>query len=110
MTTSNKMEVQSLQRALNILEAIANSQVPLGLKSISELTRLPKPTAYRLLRNLEERNYVTCDGACNYHLGMQLLLISQWAEKDFEIKLLARPHLEFLGELSKETVHLAILD
>jgi len=104
------MEVQSLHRALNILETIGNSPIPLSLKQITELTGLPKPTAYRLLRNLEDRNYITCDNTGNYRLGMQLLLMSHRAEREFEVKQLARPHLEFLGELSKETVHLAILD
>jgi len=107
---NNTMEVQSLQRALNILEIIGNSPIHLGLKQIADLASLPKPTAYRLLRNLEDRNYISCDSGNKYRLGMQLLMMSNLAEKDFEIKQLAKPHLESLSELSKETVHFAILD
>lgn len=110
MPVNEKMEVQSLHRALNILEAVGTSETPLSLKQITDITALPKPTVYRLLRNLEDRNYVTCDTTGNYRLGLQLLLLSHLAEKDFEIKLVAKPHLVFLSELSKETVHLGILE
>lgn len=109
MAINSNMEVKSLHRALDILETIGNSQIPLSLKKITEMTGLPKPTVYRLLRNLEERKYVACDSNGNYRVGMQLLLVSRWAERDFEVKQLAKPHLEFLGKLSQETVHLAVL-
>lgn len=106
---AEKMEVQSLHRALNILETIGNSETPLSLKQITNLTGLPKPTVYRLLSNLENRQYVACDNAGHYHLGLHSLLLSRLAERDSEIKLVAKPHMTFLSELSKETVHLAIL-
>jgi DNA-binding IclR family transcriptional regulator len=110
MAANDTMEVQSLHRALNILEAVGSSENPLSLKQLTELTGLPKPTVYRLLRNLEDRNYVTCDNTGKYRLGLQILALSRWAERDFEVKLIARPQLVFLSELSKETVHLAILE
>ncbi|GBG55327.1 IclR family transcriptional regulator [Sporomusaceae bacterium FL31] len=110
MAANDTMEVQSLHRALNILEAVGRSETPLSLKQLTAITGLPKPTVYRLLRNLEDRNYVTCDNSGKYRLGLQVLSLSRWAEQDFEVKLIARPHLAFLSELSKETVHLAILE
>lgn len=106
---AGKIEVQSLHRALDILEVIGNSQISLSIKKITEETGLPKSTVYRLLSNLESRNYAFCDHNGNYRLGHQLLMMSQWAEKDFEIKRLARSFLEALNEFTKETVHLAIL-
>lgn len=106
---AGKIEVQSLHRAFDILEAIGNSQIPMSIKKITEETGLPKSTVYRLLNNLENRNYAFCDNNGNYRLGYQLLMMSQWAEKDFEIKNLAKGYLESLNEFTKETVHLAIL-
>lgn len=106
---AGKIEVQSLHRAFDILEVIGNSQMPMSIKKITEETGLPKSTVYRLLNNLESRNYAFCDNNGNYRLGYQLLMMSQWAEKDFEIKNLAKGYLESLNEFTKETVHLAIL-
>lgn len=110
MPVNDKMEVQSLNRALNILETVGQSETPLSLKEITDLTGLPKPTVYRLVRNLEYRNYIACDSTGKYHLGLQILLLNRWAERDFDLKLVVKPHLAFLSELSKETVHLAVLD
>lgn len=106
---AGKLEVQSLHRAFDILEVIGNSRTPMSIKKITEETGLPKSTVYRLLNNLENRNYAFCDENGNYRLGYQLVMMSQWAEKDFEIKHIARSFLESLNEFTKETVHLAIL-
>ena len=58
---SDNLAVQSLHRAFDILEAIGNSITPASLKQITESTGLPKSTVYRLISNLEERDYVRCD-------------------------------------------------
>ncbi|WP_122630461.1 IclR family transcriptional regulator [Lucifera butyrica] len=107
---AGKLEVQVLHRAFDILELIGNCAEPVSLKQITDATGLPKSTVYRLLSNLENRNYVCCDNHGSYHLGFQLLMISQWAEREFEIKQLARNPLETLNEFTKETVHLAVLE
>jgi DNA-binding IclR family transcriptional regulator len=106
---SRGLEVQSLQRTFDILEVIGHSVTPVGLKYITDATGLPKSTVYRLLNNLESRDYIRCDSNGNYRLGVQLLMMSQRAEQNFEIKDLARKYLHHLNELTKETVHLAIL-
>lgn len=106
---AGNLEVQSLHRAFDILEVIGNSPNPMSIKKITETTGLPKSTVYRLLDNLENRNYIFCDSNGNYRLGYQLLMMSQWAARDFEITHLARNFLESLNEFTKETVHLAIL-
>jgi DNA-binding IclR family transcriptional regulator len=103
------LEVQSLQRTFDILEVIANSVSPVSLKYITDETGLPKSTVYRLLSNLEKRDYVRCDSNGSYRLGIQLLMMSQRAEQNFDIKNLARKYLLRLNELTKETVHLGIL-
>jgi DNA-binding IclR family transcriptional regulator len=105
---SNSLAVQSLHRAFDILEAIGNSVAPASLKEITETTGLPKSTVYRLISNLETRDYVCCDNNGKYRLGFQLFMMSQWAEKDFQVKRVARAFLESLNEFTKETVHLGI--
>lgn len=104
------LEVQSLQRTFDILEVVGNSVKPVSLKYITDETKLPKSTVYRLLNNLENRDYVRCDSNGNYRLGMQLLMMSQRAEQRFEIKHLARKYLLQLNVFTKETVHLGTLE
>jgi len=102
------LEVQSLQRAIDILEAIGESKRGLSLKAIAGITGLPKSTVYRLLANLEQRGYVAVsDGA--YRLGLKLLMFSHKAEQDLEIRQLARPFMAQLNEATRESVHLGTL-
>jgi DNA-binding IclR family transcriptional regulator len=104
------LEVQSLQRTFDILEVVGNSVKPVSLKYITDETKLPKSTVYRLLNNLENRGYVQCDSNGNYRLGMQILMMSQRAEQKFEIKHVARKYLQQLNVFTMETVHLGTLE
>jgi DNA-binding IclR family transcriptional regulator len=107
---NHSLEVQSLQRALDILEVIGDSAKPVTLKVITESTGLPKSTVYRLLSNLEVREYIRCNNDGFYELGIKLLMMSQRVEQNFELKHLARPYLMKLNETTKETVHLGMLE
>lgn len=109
MQNSN-LEVQSLQRALDIIEVIGNRAKPVYFKTIIEATKLPKSTVYRLISNLEHRGYVTCNNDGTYQLGLKLLMMSQRVDQNFELKHLVKPYLEELNDQFKETVHLGILE
>lgn len=61
--------VQSVQRALDILEAVAHSDDGLRLNEIAQRLGLKKPTAHNLLRTLRIRGYVAKDSANRYRLG-----------------------------------------
>ena len=80
-TSGGSLSVQSLHRALTILETVGNHPAPITLRQLTEKTELPKPTVYRLLRNLEDRRYVSCDSNGHYRLGTQFLTLSRWAER-----------------------------
>lgn len=107
---AGKLEIQSLHRALDLIEIIHKNTIPLKLKDLTIQTGLPKTTVYRLLRNLESRNYLYCDNSGAYHLGLQLLIIGQATQNNLTYKQLARKALENLRALSQETAHLAILE
>ena len=106
---SNYVEIQSLQRAFDLLDIIGGSSAPLALKEISVQAALPRSSTYRFLRNLEQRGYIRCDTNGKYHLGLKFLLLQQQGDQDFELKKLARPFLERLREATGETVHLGVL-
>ncbi len=101
-------EVQSLHRALDILEFIGNTSSPAQLKTITNATNLPKSTVYRLLRNLEARGYVACDSLGFYRLGLKLLMMSQQFDQD--LKHIVRPFLIQLNNITGETVFLGVLE
>lgn len=103
------LEVQVLQRAMDVLEVIGTSTEPVSLKNITERVGLPKSTVYRILSNLESRGYVCCSNEGGYRLGLTFLTLGQKAERGFELKRLARPHMTKLNQLTSESVHLGVL-
>jgi len=103
------LEVQVLQRAMDVLEVIGTSTEPVSLKNITKRVSLPKSTVYRILSNLESRGYVCCSNEGGYRLGLTFLTLGQKAERGFELRRLARPHMARLNQLTKESVHLGVL-
>ncbi|WP_214808103.1 IclR family transcriptional regulator [Exiguobacterium sp. s102] len=103
--------VQSLERALTILNKL--SEYPDGLK-ISQLTEqldLSKSTIHRLLTTLGSMNYIAKDAETNkYKLGLQILFLSRNISDSNEIIRAAKPFIEKLSKDINETVHLCIED
>lgn len=94
---------------MDVLEVIGISNEPVSLKNITEKVGLPKSTVYRILSNLESRGYVCCSNEGGYRLGLTFLTLGQKAERGFELKRLARPHMTKLNQLTNESVHLGML-
>jgi hypothetical protein len=61
ITKSRFYLVPVLMRTLDVLETLANSDVPLKMNEISHKTRISKTTTYRILRTLVYRGYVGQD-------------------------------------------------
>ena len=70
--TSDRGLVQSLDRALSILDVLRYSSEPLALGEIAGRSGLPKSTTHRLLSTLEVRGFVARDPtAGSYRLGLK---------------------------------------
>ncbi|PBC47373.1 IclR family transcriptional regulator [Rhodococcus sp. ACPA1] len=106
--TQGTSEVQSVGRAVDILEIMATTG---GLMSVTELARkieLPIPTIHRLIRTLVGRGYIRQSPSRHYALGPRLIRIGESATQ--LIGASARPHLEELVACTGETANMAILD
>lgn len=100
--------VQSVDRAIDLLETLARSEGPMGVGEIAAATGLPQGTAHRLLRSLQTRGYVRHDGSRKYSLGAAAFLLGDAAQHSLARS--ARPHLSALVELAGETANLAVLE
>ena len=111
MSETKNSGVQSLERALNIIEALSARSGGLGVSEISEVTHLHKSTVHRLLSTLRSYNYVYQDARTEkYLLGSKILEISGSIMDGFDVRTIARPVLEELCRDVGEAVHLCILD
>lgn len=104
--------VQSLDRALDILEALAASGGEVGLSELSERVGLHVSTVHRLLSVLVARGYARQNGPSGrYALGSHLLKLASSAvgTGQFDLRLEARPVLQDLSDRSGETTNLVIV-
>ncbi len=101
--------VQSLERALDILELLGRSEVELGVTEIGPSVGLANGTAHRLLATLTRRGYARQNPETRkYALGLKALTLVTGAQK--RLGPLARPFLTALMEVSQESANLASLD
>lgn len=103
--------IQSIERALLILEIIAREGGAAKLKHISEKAKLTKSTTHNILKTFASLGYVK-RGICDtqYYLGAGIQNISRATGDDNALKGLLRPTLHRIAEKSKETVYLAVLN
>ena len=100
--------VQSVDRALALLEVLASAGMPLGVGEVADLTDLPQGTVHRLLQTLAQRGYVRRDGGRKYSLGTAAIRLADAAQRALARS--SRPLLAELVSLSGETANLAVLE
>lgn len=102
--------VQSVDRALFILEALAEASRPLHLAELVQMVKLKPSTVHRLLGTLIKHDFVEQDDRSCYRLSMKLYYMGNSATYAVDIKELAHPVMQDLLDRYNETVNLAILD
>lgn len=100
--------VQSVSRALDVLEAIDAAGGEAGLSEIGAACSLPMPTIHRLVRTLVDRSYLRQLPDRRYALGTRLIPLGATARTTFGARS-ASELAACAGELG-ETVNLATLD
>lgn len=101
--------VQSVERALKILECFRNSTPEIGLIDIVEKVGLSKGTVHRLISTLCQADYISQDcKAGKYRLGPKVFELGCIAQNHMELYRVAKPFLYQLREKTNETVHLVI--
>jgi len=104
-------QVQSLTRALSVLNLIAEQSPGLSLTNISKALGLAPSTTHRLLTTLQEERYVQYDrDSSRWQIGMQAFVTGNGFLTSRDLGTVARPYMRRLMEISGETVNLAIYD
>jgi len=104
-------QVQSLCRALSILNVIAEDDGGLTMTNISQSTGLPLSTTHRLLTTLQHERYVRYDPALSlWKMGVQAFVIGNAFVRSRDIIMMSRPFMATLMEKSGETTNLAVAD
>ncbi len=102
---------QTVQKALNLLEALIRSGQPRRLTELARQLGLTKPNVYRLLSTLSALGYVKKDPATSlYSPTLKMWEMGSLLVRDVDLVSVAGPRLRRLGEETRESVQLAVFD
>ncbi len=102
--------VRVVDRALAILNELAQGSTKLGDVALSEKLRLHKSTVHRLLAVLRQNGFIEREpGGTKYRLGWRAFDLGMAAASQLEIVERVKPFLVQLVEATEETCHFAVL-
>ena len=103
-----KNPIQVIERMTRLLEVLAQHPEPLGLKQISQYTRLHPSTAHRILSSMSADRLVDRVEPGSYRLGMRLLELGNLVKSRISVRELALPIMRELHAQTGETVNLSV--
>lgn len=104
-----KATLQTVDRALQLLEILAEHPSGMQPKEIEEILELNKVTVHRLLATLENRGFIERMGNA-YVIGLKLVELSSMKLSNVELKIEASPYLRELVTRLGLPVQMAILE
>ena len=103
--------VQSVDRALSIIETLAEDDEGYRLSDLAVRTGLSASTVHRLLATLESRRFVQFDRAeSKWHVGVRSFTVGASFARRRNFSAQAIPYLRKLRDLTRETANLAVVD
>lgn len=106
-----RRSVQSVDRALDLLEALTAAEGEVSITALAGRTKLHVSTVHRLLATLLRRGYVRQNpDTSRYYAGAKLAAFGDGRGRFNELRLAARPILRTLVDLTRETANLSVLD
>ncbi len=104
-------QIQSVARAISILNVIAEVGAGLTLAEVSQTVGLPPSTTHRHLTTMQEERFVRFEiETGTWLIGVQAFLTGSAFIGSRDVASIARPFMRRLMEASGETVNLAIAD
>src|ERR1700744_359473 len=107
--SSDLYQLQSLDRAVAVLEMLGESETALSLAELCQRLRLHKSTAHRSLMVLERSALIERTVENRYRLGMKLYELGNRAVEQVDLRTRVHPYFRRLAANVGETVHLSVL-
>ncbi|GHJ38696.1 IclR family transcriptional regulator [Streptomyces sp. TS71-3] len=111
VTTANGVdEMAAIERAAQVLEALAASDEPLGFAALAGATGLPKSSLHNVCASLTATGLVDRLGDGRYRLGLRLVELSQKRLADSDLVSTFNEACAASAWLPDESIVLAVLD
>lgn len=109
--TDNIKTIQSVERALTILEQFSYSEKEIGLSDLAKKVGLKRTTCYGLAETLLYRGYLGFNEEnSKYRLGIKTFELGQIYSNSLDLVKIARPNLQRLSSKYGFVVHLVVPD
>ena len=103
--------VQSVDKALTVVELLMRTGQAMSAREIALQTGINRTTGHRLLNALMHRGWIEKEpNSAAYRVSLRLLVLSNLAYHQRNVLSEMRPTLERLSAISRETVHVGVLD
>ncbi len=103
--------VRAIDRALTVLEAVAESPSGASVHALAQSTGLPLSTVYRLVETLRHRGYLSEDDAKGcYVVGFRAFQVGAVYSAASRLSAAARPIMQQLVDELGETVNLGVIE
>ena len=102
--------VQSVAKALRLLDLLMEAHQPLTQAALSEQTGWPKSTIHGLLSTMRESAVVDQQSDGRYCLGVRLFEYGCAVGASWSVSDLAKPHLQHLASVTGQSVFLSMLN
>jgi len=106
----NPLFINSIQKAMSVLEAIAHERQGLSLTEISRVSGMTMGSVQRLTYTLAKVGYITKNALTKrFTLTPKSLTLAYHFLNHAEVRDISYPYLRELNELTQETVNLAVM-
>lgn len=106
----NEHRIPAIDRAVAILDRLAQADGLLTIRELAERTALARSTVYRTLNTLEAHGLARREGERGYALGARLLTLARAVPRGVDIVAQARPALDKLAARLGTSAKLSIVD
>lgn len=104
-------QVQTVDRAIQVLRTLLEHRTEMGVTEIARELGLYPSTVSRILATLADHSFVSkSPTSSKYYLGLGILEFGSAVLERMELREIARPVLEELAAMSRETIFLMVMD
>jgi DNA-binding IclR family transcriptional regulator len=97
--------VQSVEKALRLLQALDRHGSWIGVRELSRQISLSPPATHSILKTLQAASFVETNPASRrYRLGLAAVRLGAGSDPQQQMRRFARPYIETLAEKSDETI------
>jgi len=102
--------VKSADRALQLLEVLADAPGSMSLHELARVMQVPKSSLHAIIRTMAKRQWLEVDESARVRLGLKSLLVgARYTETNDQLSTV-QPILDWLSSELGETVHFGKLD